>query len=112
MDIPSIKRRYLRRDLSIPIKFTVDGETRSCLTTTLGEGGLYAQTLLPPPMAAHIKIHFELPENYPIEVTGEVRHSLEHSYGSLPAGFGVQFLDLKEADRQKIISLVEAEDGA
>ncbi len=112
MDAPSIKRRYLRRDLSIPIKFVVDGEARSCLTTTLGEGGLYAQTLLPPPLAALIRVSFELPDGHPIEVTGEVRHSLEHSYGSLPAGFGIQFLDLKESDRQRIISLVDEEDGA
>ncbi len=111
MDSPSIKRRYLRRDFSIPIKFTWDGETRTCLATTLGEGGLYAQTLIPPPLGAHITIEFELSDGHPIEVTAEVRHSLENSYGSLPAGFGVQFLDLKEADRQRIIGLVDAEDN-
>lgn len=81
------------------------------MTTTVGEGGLYAQTLLPPPLGAIIKVEFELPDGLPIEVTGEVRHSLDNSYGSLPAGFGVQFLDLKEADRQRIIALVETEDS-
>ncbi len=112
MDAPSIKRRYLRRDLSVPIRYVVDGETRSCLTTTVGEGGLYAQTLVPPPLGALVKIYFDLEPGYAVEVTGEVRHSLENSYGSLPSGFGVQFLDLKESDRQKIISLVDAEEGA
>ncbi len=92
------------------VRFEWEGEVRSCLTTTVGEGGLYAQTLLPPPIGARIKIGFELPDGHPIEVTGEVRHSLENTYGSLPAGFGVQFLDLHEADRQRIIALVDLED--
>jgi hypothetical protein len=56
-------------------------------------------------------MEFELPDGEKIIVTGEVRHSLENNYGSLPAGFGVQFLDLSESDRQKIISLVEDEEG-
>lgn len=76
----------------------------------MGEGGLYAQTLLPPPVGVQLLVEFELPGGYPIKVTSEVRHSLENTYGSLPAGFGVQFLDLSEQDRQKIISVVEAED--
>lgn len=110
VDSPSIKRRYLRRDIVTAVKFLWDGETRSCLSTTLGEGGLYAQTLLPPPVGVILKVEFELPDGHPISVTGEVRHSLENNYGSLPAGFGVQFLDLAESDRQRIISLVEIED--
>jgi len=111
MDSPSIKRRYLRKDAVLPVRFEWGGEMRSCLTNTLGEGGLYAQTLLPPPIGARIKIEFELPDGQLIKVTGEVRHSLENTYGSLPAGFGVQFLDLAEADRVRIVSLVELEDS-
>ena len=111
MDSPTIKRRYLRKDIVVPVRFTWDGETRSCLTTTLGEGGLYAQTLLPPPHGVHLKLEFELSNGDKISVTGEVRHSLENTYGSLPAGFGVQFLDLSESDRQKIVSMVDSEDS-
>ncbi len=111
MDSPSIKRRYLRKDLVIPVKFIWNGEQRSCLTTTVGEGGLYAQTLLPPALGIHLKMEFELPGGHIIHVTGEVRHSLENTYGSLPAGFGVQFLDLAESDRQKIMSVVESEES-
>lgn len=110
MDHPSIKRRYLRKDIATPVKFEWNKEMRSCLTTTLGEGGLYAQTLLPPPVGAIIRVEFELPDGHRIAVNSEVRHSLENTYGSLPAGFGVQFLDLSETDRQRIISLVETED--
>ncbi|MDB5036929.1 MAG: hypothetical protein JWQ35_457 [Bacteriovoracaceae bacterium] len=110
MDSPTIKRRYLRRDIVVPVKFSWDGETRSCLTTTVGEGGLYAQTLLPPPHGVRLKMEFELPDGHPISVTGEVRHSLENTYGSLPAGFGVQFLDLAESDRLRIVAIVDSED--
>ena len=110
MDGPAIKRRYLRKDLVLPIKFEWNGETRSCLSTTLGEGGIYAQTLLPPAVGAQIKVHFDLPDGHHVKVMGEVRHSLENSYGSLPAGFGIQFLDLSEADRQKIMALVNSDD--
>jgi len=110
MEPPTIKRRYLRRDLVTSVSYTWNGEKRSCLTTTLGEGGLYAQTLLPPPVGAHVTLEFELPEGEKISVTGEVRHSLENTYGSLPAGFGAQFLDLSEADRQRILSLVDSEE--
>src|SRR4051812_32258694 len=111
MDSPSIKRRYLRKDSVMPVRYEWNGEQRSCLTTTLGEGGLYAQTLLPPPVGTHIKVEFELPDGHLIQVTGEVRHSLENTYGSLPAGFGVQFLDLSESDRKRIIDLVETEES-
>lgn len=109
MDSPAIKRRHLRKDIVTSIQFEWNGETRSCLTTTLGEGGLYAQTLIPPPLGAQIKVHFELPDGHKISVTSEVRHSLQNTYGSLPSGFGVQFLDLSESDRQRIISVVNAE---
>lgn len=109
-DNPAVKRRYLRKDIVTPVRFEWNGETRSCLTTTLGEGGLYAQTLLPPPVGIIIRVEFELPDGHPISVNGEVRHSLENTYGSLPAGFGVQFLDLAESDRQRIINLVESEE--
>ena len=111
MDSPSIKRRYLRRDIVVPVKFSYAGEIRSCLSTTIGEGGLYAQTLLPPPHGVRLEVEFELPDGHPISVTGEVRHSLENNYGSLPAGFGIQFLDLAESDRQRIVALVESEDS-
>ncbi len=111
MEGSSIKRRYLRKDTVVPVKFEWDGEARSCLTTTLGEGGLYIQTLIPPPTGSIVKLEFELPNFGNIEVTGEVRHSLENTYGSLPAGFGVQFLDLKEQDRQMILKFMEEEEG-
>jgi hypothetical protein len=110
MDAPTIKRRYLRKDIVTPVTFQWGGEARSCLTTTIGEGGLYAQTLLPPPVGERIQVQFELPSGYKITVTGEVRHSLENTYGSLPAGFGVQFLDLTEADRLAIVAMVQSED--
>ena len=110
MDQPSIKRRYLRKDYVTSVDFNWKGETRSCLTTTLGEGGLYAQTLIPPPVGAQIAMQFQLPSGDLISVRGEVRHSLENSYGSLPAGFGVQFLDLGERDRLKIVEFVNSDD--
>jgi hypothetical protein len=95
----------------VPVKFLWDSEERSCLTTTLGEGGLYVQTLLPPPVGTRLEVEFELPAFGTVKVTGEVRHSLENTYGSLPAGFGVQFLDLTEADREKILDFVNLEDN-
>ncbi|TVQ80395.1 MAG: hypothetical protein EA369_02615 [Bradymonadales bacterium] len=106
VDRTQVKRRYLRKDISIPVRFFWDSEERSCLSTTVGEGGMYVQSLLPPAIGSRLKLRFELPELGEIEVTGEVRHSLQNNYGSLPAGFGVQFLDLKEQDRQKILSFV------
>jgi len=76
---------------------------------TVGEGGLYIQSLLPPPLGTRLVFEFEIPLGK-IRVTGEVRHSLENTYGSLPAGFGVQFLDLSENDREKILSFVNEGD--
>lgn len=109
-DSPKIKRRYLRKDVVVPVKFQWDGEERSCLTTTVGEGGLYIQTILPPPRGTRLEFEFELEGQGLVRVAGEVRHSLENTYGSLPAGFGVQFLNLSEADRNRIIQFVESED--
>lgn len=103
-----IKRRYLRKDVNISVHFEWKGEERSCLSTTVGEGGMYIQSLLPPPVGSRLALRFELPSGHTIKVTGEVRHSLENTYGSLPAGFGVQFLDLKEQDRKTIIEFVDS----
>jgi len=111
MEHPSIKRRYLRKDLSTSISFEWNGEKRSCLSTTVGEGGFYAQTLLPPPVGSRIQFEFVLPSGRAIKVTGEVRHSLENTYGSLPAGFGVQFLDLSESDRLALVELVNSDEN-
>jgi hypothetical protein len=70
---------------------------------------MYVQSLLPPKVGSRVSVWFELPQTEGrIEVTGEVRHSLENTYGSLPAGFGVQFLDLKESDRKKIVEFVDS----
>lgn len=93
-----------------PVKFVWDDEQRSCLTTTIGEGGLYVQTLLPPPISTRLEFEFELSTGV-VKVTGEVRHSLQNTYGSLPAGFGVQFLDLTEQDREKIVKFVLSNDS-
>ena len=90
------------------MSFDWEGEKRSCLTMTVGEGGLYVQSLLPPPMGERLEFEFEV-DSEVIRVTGEVRHSLENTYGSLPAGFGVQFLDLSEKDREKILDFVNSE---
>lgn len=106
MDSASIKRRYLRKDVTVPVRFLWESEERSCLTTTVGEGGLYVQTLLPPPVGTRLQFQFDLPGQGLISVIGEVRHSLENTYGSLPAGFGVQFLDLSETDRERIVQFV------
>jgi hypothetical protein len=104
----SIKRRYLRRDINTPLSFEFHEEKRSCLMTSLGEGGLYAETVLPLPLGTRLQIGFELPTGYRIVVTSEVKHSLAHNYSSLPPGFGVQFLDLSEKDREAIVDWVEA----
>ncbi len=93
----------------MPIRFELDGENRSCLTTTIGEGGMYLQSLLPPPMGARLNLEFELSPGHTIRVTAEVRHSLGNNYGSLPAGFGVQFLDLSENDRNLILDFVNSD---
>lgn len=111
MEGPNIKRRYLRKDIIVPVKFDWQGESRSCLTTTIGEGGLYVQTLLPPPTGSRIALEFDLEGFGKVSVTGEVRHSLENTYGSLPAGFGVQFLDLKEMDRRMILDFVAVDES-
>lgn len=105
---PSIKRRHLRKDVVATARFEWEGEKRSCLTNTLGEGGVYVQTLLPPPVGSKIKLEIELPDRHLIHVVAEVRHSLQNTYGSLPSGFGAQFLDLGEADRKRISELVES----
>ena len=109
MDTTEVKRRYLRKDVGTGVQFILDGETRSCLSVSIGEGGLYAQSVIPPPLGSRMNLEFDLPTGLKIKVTGEVRHVLQNNYGSLPAGFGVQFLDLSEADRQAIVDWVESE---
>lgn len=72
---------------------------------------MYVQSLLPLPIGSRVLFELELSEQTIVKVHGEVRHSLENSYGSLPAGFGVQFLDLSETDREKIIHFVNTEES-
>lgn len=104
------QRRYFRRELETSVRFTFENEQRECLSTTIGAGGMYIQTLLPPPVGSKISVKFCLPNDpQPISAVAKVVHCLPYAAGDLPAGFGLQFLNISESDRLRITTYVETE---
>lgn len=112
MQIEEKKRRFFRKELETNITFECDGETRDCLTNTISAGGLYVQTILPPPIGTLVEVTFSLPTGNPICALAQVRHVLERDAGDVPAGFGIEFTRIEEDDRLRIVEFVESEGNA
>jgi uncharacterized protein (TIGR02266 family) len=81
------------------------------LADNISEGGLFVATPDPKPIGTPIALRFRLEEDAgpEIAVNGEVRWVRESRMGpDAPAGMGIRFLDLADADRRRIEQFVKA----
>ena len=87
------------------------GETHSVLLLDVGLCGVFAEWKAEPlPIDERVRISFRLPENEN-PVVAECRVAWWHAAGttpqSLPAGAGLEFVEISESDRARLQSLIE-----
>lgn len=124
-DFLEMARKYTkavdRREPRIPCHFPVitvrAGKTGSGHAHDLSEGGLFLASHEPMQKDAALKVAFYLPARVPylVEVSGRVAWVNEEGKrlrAALPAGAGVQFLDLDEKGTAQLKAFLDAEQRA
>jgi len=72
----------------------------------LSAGGVYFEQSIPHPLGTRVNLKFTLPgEDYVIETSAEIVNTPEELDG---LGMGVRFLELRDADRERIEGFVTA----
>ena len=101
------RRRFARIPLSTQVRVTVPGieERRQLLLENLSEGGLFIRTPSPKPVGTVLDFEFSVRDGgEPIRGRGVVRWTETDPEGN--RGMGIKFLDLDEAARKEILSLL------
>jgi type IV pilus assembly protein PilZ len=100
----------------IPIKLKVDWKAEGNFlyenATNISEHGIFIETGEPMPPGTMIDLQFALPESpqKKIEVLGEVAWTnpmRPEKHANYNPGMGIRFVDLKEIDKETILSLVK-----
>ena len=98
------RRARPRAQLKTEIHLRSESNFFTGLTRDISEGGVFIATYCPVPVGTIVELEFTLPPSWvPVRVTGEVRWIAEYnpSADGHP-GLGMRFIDLGEADRQRI----------
>jgi Tfp pilus assembly protein PilZ len=96
------RRNQRRVSTSIEVVWEGNSGRYESRTSDLSAGGCFVDTVGTVTMGEDIKFTLLLPAGESIEIVGEVVYSYP------PVGFGVQFTNVSEADRQKIRRIIEA----
>ncbi len=112
-DVPTSE---LRKDARIPLKARVDYELLSEdtflfeYTSNMSHGGIFLATRNPLPVGTQLSLRFTLPDSKrSIEANGLVVWVNEYKPGgdNLNPGMGIEFVDLKDKDREGIARLIK-----
>ena len=96
------RRNQRRVSTSIEVVWEGNSGRYESRTSDLSAGGCFVDTVGLVSMGENIKFSLLLPAGDSIEIAGEV------VYPCPPMGFGVQFTNVSEADRQKIDRIIKA----
>ncbi len=105
-------RAHPRAPLAVKVRCTTeDGRQFECLTGGMGGGGLFIENGAPLPPGTQLTVEFALPDR-PTEVfTAKAKvawvRSKAERYLLFP-GMGVQFTDIEDAHRKRVVDLVGA----
>jgi uncharacterized protein (TIGR02266 family) len=99
----------------VPIKLKVDWKSEGNFlfenATNISEHGIFIETNDPMPPGTMIDLQFALPDaKQKIEVLGEVAWTnpvRPQKNANLNPGMGIRFVNLKEIDKETILSLVK-----
>jgi hypothetical protein len=101
MDAAEDKRRQRRIPVEIWIDVDAGGELYFQRASNLSVGGAYFTKTFPLAVGRRVKLKFALPgEEANVECSAEIVNALD-------LGMGVHFIDLKDADRIRIESLID-----
>lgn len=105
-------RAYPRAPLAVKVKYTTqDGKQFDGLTGGIGGGGLFIESSMPMPAGSELSVQFSLPDR-PMETihakckVAWVRPKPDRF--TLYPGMGVQFTDIPQTAREKVIELVRS----
>jgi uncharacterized protein (TIGR02266 family) len=94
---------------------TQDQERFDGVTCEIGGGGIFIETYLPPQLGAALELELILPDDptAPINAQGKVAwiRPKEERYIFFP-GMGVQFTEISETGRERLLTLVKTLDQA
>ncbi len=95
-----------RRQRRVPIELWIEAERQGELyfqrASNLSEGGAFFTQTIPLPVGTRVALKFTLPgESHEIACQGEIVTAKD-------LGMGVHFLGLAEADRTRILKLIDA----
>jgi uncharacterized protein (TIGR02266 family) len=102
-------RRHTRTSLSVDVSLESDSNFFTGLTENISEGGLFVATHSLREIGAMIEFELTLPgSEAPIRATGVVRWVRLYSESSdSPPGLGIQFIDMPQADIDRIREFVK-----
>lgn len=105
--VPGIERREQRRTWRGPVFFTIMGDTRTAISEDLSPNGMFVVTDYPVRVNDAVDVTFSINEAGTewIESWGRVtwvNHPEIRRKLSMPSGFGVQFLAITDADRERL----------
>ena len=109
-------RNYPRSRLAAKVRcLTPDHKQLDSVTCEIGGGGVFIETRLPPQLGTVLALELILPDDptAPINAQGKVawiRPGEEH-YAFFP-GMGVQFTEISETGRARLLTMVKALDHA
>ena len=109
-------RNYPRTRLAAKVRcLTPDHQQLDSVTCEVGGGGVFIETHLPPQLGTALALELVLPDDptAPINARGTVAwiRPREEHYVFLP-GIGVQFTEISEEGRARLLTMVKALDQA
>ena len=100
------RRRYPRTEVNIVVDFAVlytpTPITDQGLLRGLGGGGVFVEVAQDYPLGTVVRLHFKLPgDDEDVRCHGGVCHNVEGQ------GTGLEFLDISEGDRDRLMLFVD-----
>lgn len=92
---PTGRRRFMRTNVSLPVELHHAGADVEGQTENLSPGGVFVRTTLACAEGETIELSIQLPNSAHITAHGTVRWVRAAQGASVPAGLGIEFVDLQ-----------------
>ena len=100
------RRTWVRAPIDLWMEESKGNELYFRRSGNLSAGGVYFEQSIPHPLGTRVNLKFTLPgEDYVIETAAEIVNTPEELDG---LGMGVRFLELRDADRERIEGFVKS----
>jgi CheY-like chemotaxis protein len=92
------RRMCIRAPMEVPVQLIYGTNVQSVTTHNFGERGLYIPTTNPMPRETGVGLQFNLPGLRTLfNFNGQIVHTQDRDTDEVPAGMGLQFLDISPA---------------